>query len=104
MTDVLGKRTNPTVVGLLHLRLHVVEAQTLKDKRRVIKGFKDRIAHGFNVSIAEVDHLDNHRLAVLAVAMVSNDKTYVEGALGKIVEAASMHRDMVLIESELQWL
>jgi hypothetical protein len=94
----------PTVVGLLHLRLHVAQAQTLKDKRRVVKGFKDRLAHAFNVSIAEVDHLDSHRLAVLAAAMVANDRAYVEGALQRIVSAAAAHRDMVLLDSRIEWL
>ncbi|MHC4294218.1 MAG: DUF503 domain-containing protein [Planctomycetota bacterium] len=93
-----------TTLGLLHLRLHVVQATSLKDKRRVIKGFKDRIASRFNVSIAEVDGLDNHRTGVLAIAMVSNDRKYVESALGKIVNAAQSHRDMVLIEKDIQWL
>ena len=93
-----------TVVGLLHLKLDVVQAQSLKDKRQVIKSFKDRVSHAFNVSIAEVDHLDSHRLAVLAAAMVSNDQTYIEGALQKIVNQAAMHRDMILLEHQVQWL
>lgn len=99
-----GKAQRPTVVGVLHLRLHVAQAQSLKDKRQVIKSFKDRIRHAFNVSIAEVDHLDNHRLAVLAVAMVSNDRTYVEGALQNILSQAAMHRDMILLDSQVQWM
>jgi hypothetical protein len=93
-----------TVVGLLHLRLNVVEAQSLKDKRRVIKGFKDRLSHGHNVSIAEVGALDDRRLAVLAVAMVCNDRRYLEGALQQIVNTASAHRDMILMDHEIEWL
>lgn len=103
LSEAFGKAMNPTVVGVLHLRLDVAQARTLKDKRQAIKGFKDRVRHAFNVSIAEVDHLDHHRLAVLAAAMVSNDRTYIEGALQKIVSQASMHRDMILLESRVQW-
>ena len=94
----------PTAVGLLHLKLHVPEAMTLKDKRRAIKSFKDRTANAFNVSISEVDFLDNHRMALLAVAVVGNDKTYLEGSLQRIINAASMHKDMILIESQVDWL
>jgi uncharacterized protein YlxP (DUF503 family) len=93
-----------TVVGLLHLRLHIAQAQSLKDKRRVIKGFKDRLVHGHNVSVAEVAGLDDRRQAVLAIAMVSNDRRYVEGALQQIIRDASMHRDMILMSQELEWL
>lgn len=93
-----------TAVGLLHLKLHVAQAVTLKDKRRVIKSFKDRLANSFNVSVAEVDYLDSHQLALLAVAMVANDRSYVEGALQRVIQLAAMHRDMILLESNVEWL
>ena len=93
-----------TNVGLLHLRLHVAQATSLKQKRQVVKSFKDRTAHRFNVSIAEVGSLDNHRSAELAVVMVANDRRYVEGALQKIVNAASSHRDMILTDHDIEFL
>ncbi len=93
-----------TIVGLLHLELDVVQAMSLKDKRRSVKGFKDRLRHRHNVSVAEVGALDNRRRAVLAVAMVANDRRYVEGVLGHVVNAASTHRDMILLSHELEWL
>ena len=91
-----------TTLGLVHLKFHVTEADSLKDKRRVIKSFKDRLGQGHNVSVAEVDAQDNRRLAVLAVAMVGSDSRYVEGALQRIINAAARHRDMVLIDQELE--
>ena len=73
-------------VGVLQIELTVIDAMSLKDKRRVVKSLKDRIAHAHNVSIAEVDALDEHRRAVIGMAMVSNDSRYVEGALSKLVD------------------
>lgn len=93
-----------TVVGLLHLELHIAQAMNLKDKRRVLKSFKDRTAGNFNVSIAEVDWQDNCRRGLLAVAMTGNDQRYIEGALQQIVNAAARHRDMILTHHEIQWL
>lgn len=94
----------PTVLGLLHLELDVVQAQSLKDKRRAVKSFKTKLGNEFNVSVAEVEGLDSHRRCVLAVAMVGNDRVYVEGALQKIVRLAQMNRDMVLTADEVEWL
>jgi uncharacterized protein YlxP (DUF503 family) len=74
------------VIGVLQLELSIGDAMSLKDKRRAVKSVKDRIAHGHNVSIAEVGALDEHRRAILGVAMVSNDVRYVQGALDKIVD------------------
>jgi uncharacterized protein YlxP (DUF503 family) len=56
-------------VGILQLELSIGDAMSLKDKRRVVKSLKDRIAHGHNVSIAEVGALDEHRRSILGVAM-----------------------------------
>jgi uncharacterized protein len=93
-----------TTVGLLHLKLNIAQADNLKDKRRVLKSFKDRMRYRHNVSVAEVDLQDEHRWGVLAFAMVGSDRRYVEGALQTIVNAASTHRDMILAEWEVEWL
>jgi uncharacterized protein YlxP (DUF503 family) len=93
-----------TTLGLLHLEFHIFQAASLKDKRRLVKSFKDRVAGRFNVSIAEVDALDSRQRAVLAAAMVSNDHAHVAGALQQIINAAAGHRDMVLAASEIEWL
>ena len=93
-----------TIVGFVHLSLSVPQAMSLKDKRRIVKSFKDRIRHKHNVSIAEVDGLASHRAAGLALVMVSNDRRYVESVLQKIINAAELHRDMILMDHQIEWL
>jgi uncharacterized protein YlxP (DUF503 family) len=73
-------------IGVLQLEIGIGDAMSLKDKRRVVKSLKDRIAHGHNVSIAEVGALDEHRRSIIGIAMVANESRYVEGALSKIVD------------------
>ncbi len=92
-----------TTVGLLHLEFRVPQAASLKDKRRSIKSFKDRLSGRYNVSVSEVAHQDNRRQAVLAVAMVGSDRRYVEGALQKIVNVAAAHRDLILTDHDIEW-
>lgn len=93
-----------TVLALLHLELHVPQAGSLKDKRRIVKGFKDRVIHRFRVSVAEVDGHDTHRRVTLAVAMVGNDRDHVAGVLQSIWNLAAAHRDMILLDHTLEWL
>ncbi len=93
-----------TTLGLLHLTLNVAQAMSLKDKRRAIKSFKDRTRNRHNVSVAEVGGQDQIRHAELAVAMVGSSRRYVEGGLQRIINAAATHRDMVLLESDIEWL
>ena len=91
-------------VGVLQLDLSISDAMSLKDKRRVIKSLKDRIAHGHNVSIAEVGALDEHRRSIIGLAMVSNDKRYVEGALSKLVDFVKMVPQVSVIDYQMDFV
>jgi uncharacterized protein YlxP (DUF503 family) len=92
------------IIGVLQLELSIGDAMSLKDKRRVVKSLKDRIAHGHNVSIAEVGALDQHRRAILGLAMVSNDSRYVEGALSKIVDFVRATGKVDLVDYQIDLL
>ncbi len=91
-----------TKVGLLHLEVRIADAMNLKDKRRVVKSFKDRLSRRWNISVAEVDHVDSIRQAVLAVAMVGSDGRHLKGSLDKIVDAASANRAWTLMDYSVE--
>ena len=91
-------------IGVLQLELSIGDAMSLKDKRRVVKSLKDRIAHGHNVSVAEVGALDEHRRSVIAVAMVSNDGRYVESALSKLVDFVRTVPQADLLDYDIELL
>ena len=91
-------------IGVLQVEISIPDAMSLKDKRQVVKSLKDRIAHGHNVSIAEVGALDEHRRSILGLAMVSNDKRYVEGALSKLVDFIRMAPQASLIDYQIELL
>ena len=90
------------IVGSLRVRLLVREARSLKDKRQVVQSIKDRLKGGFNVSVAEVDALENRRLVVLGLAMVSNEAHHVKMELGQIVEALRVHPVAELLDHRLE--
>jgi uncharacterized protein len=94
----------PVTIGVLQLELRIGDAMSLKDKRRVVKSLKDRIAHGHNVSIAEVGYLDEHRRSILGLAMVSNDSRYVEGALSKLVDFVKSVPSVELVDYQIELL
>jgi len=91
-------------VGILQIEIGIGDAMSLKDKRRVVLSLKDRISHGHNVSIAEVGALDEHRRAILGLAMVSNDRAYVEGGLSKLVDFVRMTPSVDLIDYSIELL
>ncbi|MEA2710496.1 MAG: uncharacterized protein QOF78_3097 [Phycisphaerales bacterium] len=91
-------------VGVLQLELSIGDAMSLKDKRRIIKSLKDRIAYSHNVSIAEVGALDEHRRSLMGIAMVANDHGYVEGALSKLVDFVRTVPSVDLIDYQIDFL
>ncbi len=91
-------------VGVLQLELNVGDAMSLKDKLRVVLSLKDRIAHAHNVSIAEVGALDEHRRAIIGIAMVANDRGYVEGGLSKLVDFVKTVPSVNLIDYQIELL
>lgn len=91
-------------VGVLQVEFSVQDAMSLKDKRRVVKSIKDRIAHAHNVSIAEVGALDEHRRCILGVAMVGNDSRYVRGGLDKLVDFVRSVASVDLIDYQIDLL
>ena len=90
------------VVGVLRLRLGIFEALSLKDKRRVVKSMKDRLGARHNVSIAEIDDLDQRQTATLGLAMLANDARFVESALSKIVDEIRAFGRASLLDYEIE--
>jgi hypothetical protein len=89
-------------VGTLSIKLMIRDARSLKDKRRVIKSLKDTLRSRHNVSIAEVGALDSHQQAILGVAMVGNDRRYIDGALARIVNFIRGFRLAELVDYEVE--
>ena len=73
-------------------------AASLKDRRRVVKSFKDRVRARFPVSIAEVGDLERHQVATLGVAVVSNDTARCSEVLSAVSRAAESANDAVLAD------
>jgi uncharacterized protein YlxP (DUF503 family) len=90
------------LIGTLRLRMAIRSARSLKDKRQVVSSIKDKLHNHFNVSVAEVDEQDHRQLAVLGVAMVSNETQHLRTALSQIVEAVRSHPVAELVDYELE--
>ena len=74
------------VVGVLELDLGFPGHRSLKTKRQVLRSLKDRIAHKFNVAVAEVDGQNLWQRGSLGIACVSTDPRHADQMLRKIVD------------------
>lgn len=74
------------IIGVLHFELLIHDAQSLKDKRRVVKSVKDRLHREHMVSVAEVGSLEMLNRAVLGLAVVGNDGARVGATMDRITD------------------
>ena len=72
------------VVGIVRIELHIPAAQSLKDKRQVVRSLKDRIRERTRAAVAEVDHQDLWQRAALGVAVVAADGGQVHELLQSV--------------------
>jgi uncharacterized protein len=91
-------------VGVLTLELRIDHAHSLKEKRHVVKGLKERLRNKFNVSVAEIDDMDLHNSAVIAVAAVSPSRPFAEKIFQAVEREASGLLGPMLMRVELEWL
>ncbi len=73
------------IVALLRVELHIAEARSLKEKRMVLRGLKDRLKT-FNVAVAEVEHQDLWQRAGLAVVTVSTATDAADRLLASVAD------------------
>ncbi len=91
-------------VALGMLELHLPEVGSLKGKRQILKGLKDKVKNRFDVSIAEVDHHDSWQRATLAVACVSHDSRHANEVVDKALDfvEASVEGDGYVIDRTVE--
>ena len=73
-------------VALGLVELHLPDVGSLKDKRHVLKGLKEKVRARFEVSVAEVDHQDVWQRATLAIAYVSADARHANTVISKAMD------------------
>jgi uncharacterized protein YlxP (DUF503 family) len=72
------------VVGVLVLEVEIFGAQSLKEKRFILKSLLDRLPNKFNVSVAEVGHQNLWQRAEVAVVTVGSSRAVVEATLDRV--------------------
>ena len=92
------------VIGVMQLALRIPGAQSLKEKRRVLKSLITRIRNKFNVSVSEVDTQDKWQLSTIAVAHVGSDRPYANELLDQVKNLAERVRETEIIDSRLEFL
>ena len=89
-------------IGVLQFTLEIPYAESLKDKRNVIKALKDRLRRSFNVSIAEIDDLDDCKVATLGAVVAGGEVPHLNSMLDHLLNTLQDWRDGTLADHQLE--
>lgn len=76
-------------VAALTLQLRIPLSRSLKDRRQVVRSLKDKLRHGFNVSVAELDEPATWQSATIGIAAISSSRDYLTGLVAQLEQAAT---------------
>lgn len=75
---------------------------SLKEKRRILKSLLTKLRRDFNISIAEVDHNDQLRRALIGGAVVSNSSSYGHQVMSKVISRVETDPQVVLADYRME--
>jgi uncharacterized protein YlxP (DUF503 family) len=78
----------PVAIALLTLEISIEGAQSLKDKRQVVRSLKDRLRTKFNVGVAELEQSGLWNRATLGVVSISSSRDYLAGQMANVEREA----------------
>ncbi len=90
------------VIGYGIINLRIPESGSLKSKRSVLNRILKRAQNEFNVSIAATGHLDNHKFAEIAFAVVGNDSRYINGKVDHLLRFVDNLQVAEILNSKME--
>ena len=90
-------------IGLLTLEIHISEAQSLKDKRQVLRSLKDRLRAHFNVAVAELEHQELWQRSKVGVVSISGDGKHLEESLAAVAAESERLLGRDLVSQEIDY-
>ena len=91
-------------IGVLTLEMRLEHSHSLKDKRHVVQGLKERLRRRFNVAVAEIDYQDLWQRALVAAVTVSGDHTRARQVLDSVEKEATVLLGADLVDARVEWM
>jgi uncharacterized protein YlxP (DUF503 family) len=84
-------------VGALEFDLLLGDVHSLKEKRALVRPLIGDVRRRFDLSVAEVDHLELHRRAGVGVAAVSPDRAHLVDVLDAVERLVAFRPEIELL-------
>jgi len=94
----------PAVYAHARWVLRIPECRSLKTKRSIIRGLRDRIRSRYPVSAAETDFANEHGRAEISVALVTSNATVADSILERLDAMVASDPRIFVIERERRYV
>jgi len=84
------------IVAVVLFELHIEYAQSLKDKRQVVRSLREKLRRRFNCSANEVALQDLHQRARIGLSFVSHHRDAANATLESIQDFIESNTDAVV--------
>ena len=84
------------IVTVALFELQIEYAESLKDKRTVVRSLRDRIRGRFAVAVNEVAYQDVHERARMAIAFISDRHDSADSLLSKLQDFVESNANAVV--------
>jgi len=92
------------VVGLCVVELFLPGSRSLKDKRLLIKGIKDRLRARFNLSLAEVNFQNLWQRAKIGMVSIASSRDVLHTTLNKALQIIESNTQCEIIDCQVEHL
>jgi len=89
-------------IGVLQFTIEISYATSLKDKRSVLTGLREKLRRSHNISIAEIDDQDEWTTATLGIATAGSNIPQINSVLDRIVNALDEWRTATLVDHRIE--
>ena len=90
------------ITGTCIIHLRIEWANSLKEKRAVVKSIIAKAGNKFNVSIAEVGDLSSHKDAAIGFACVTNETRHAQSVIQNVINFIENNTEAVIANVETE--
>jgi uncharacterized protein YlxP (DUF503 family) len=88
------------IIGYLGIEIYLPYSHSLKEKRKRLKSYQDRLKKKFNVSFAELNFQNKWQRAKIGIVMINNKQTLIEKVFKQLIREAEESIDGEIIYKE----
>jgi uncharacterized protein YlxP (DUF503 family) len=91
------------ILGLLTLDIHLPYSHSLKEKRRRLLSFRDRLKKKYNVAFAELDFQDKWQRTCIGIVTLNSQKKVIEKMFQKIIQDIQENVEGDILRKDIQY-